>query len=69
MLVLNAHGKVALPNKVDKVVWIIILHTLIYRVYPLVCHEQHQHNGTLINECFFLMTIHTQTQTLCRVLC
>ena len=29
-----------------------ILHTLMYRVYPLVCHEQHQHNGTLINACF-----------------
>jgi hypothetical protein len=25
---------------------------LIYRVYPLVCHGQHQHSGTLINECF-----------------
>eukprot|EP01047_Picozoa_sp_COSAG01_P119338 COSAG01_NODE_48050_length_384_cov_1.354386_1_plen_44_part_10 len=31
------------PNKVDNVVWIIILHKLICRVYPLVCHEQHQH--------------------------
>ena len=58
-------------DKVDKVVWIKILRVthVDNRVYPLVCHEQHQHNGTPINACFFLMTIHTQTQTLCRVLC
>ena len=46
-----AQQKVALPNKVDSSLDNNLTH-VDNRVYPLVCHEQHQHNGTLINACF-----------------